>query len=195
MLNFKPSAIVEGFLYFYNMETEKIWNEYSDELLGFLITRTGDKDLAQDLLHETFIKVHLKLETLYDKANLRSWIYRICTNNLMDHYRKNAKAVSVENFSMDDAENTHSPEHCLLPLIEELPEIYKNALMLSEIKGLKQAKVAEILKISHTAAKSRIQRGKKLLQEGFMNCCDYTLNDKGMLTGEGKSEEECKVCN
>lgn len=177
------------------MGTEKIWNEYSDELLGFLIIRTGDKDLAEDLLHETFIKVHLKLKSLRDKANLRSWLYRICTNILMDHYRKSAVPISAEITNNEETEATHSPEHCLLPLIEELPEIYKNALMLSEIRGFKQAKVAETLQISLTAAKSRIQRGKRMLQEGFMDCCDYSLNDKGLLTGEGKSEEDCKVCN
>lgn len=176
------------------METEKIWNEYSAELLGFLITRTGNRDLAQDLLHETFIKVHLKLGSLRDDTNLRAWLYRICSNILMDHYRENKTPVTPEINNSDDPDTTHSPGHCLLPLIEKLPEIYRTALLLSEIKGLKQAKVAEILKISVSGAKSRIQRGKKMLQEGFMDCCDYTLNEKGMLTGEDRSEEDCKVC-
>lgn len=178
------------------METEEIWKKYSDELLGFLITRTGDKDLAEDLLHETFIKVHLKLGSLRKETNIRSWLYSICSNVLMDHFRvKSPMAGSEVNAENDnDENNTHSPGHCLLPLIEKLPDIYKNALILSEIKGLKQARVAEILNISVSGAKSRIQRGKKMLQEGFMECCDYTLNEKGMLRGEDRSEEECKVC-
>ncbi len=176
------------------MDTEKIWKEYSQELKGFLIARTGNKDLAEDLLHETFIKVHLKSESLRDEVNLRSWLFRICSNILMDHYRKNKMEVSTEINIDNEKEDDHSPEHCLLPLIKNLPEIYRNALILSEIKGLKQAKVAEILKISVSGAKSRIQRGKKMLQEGFMDCCDYKINEKGLLTGEGRSEEECKVC-
>lgn len=176
------------------METENIWNKYSEELLGFLITRTGDRNLAEDLLHETFIKVHLKSGTLRDHTNLRSWLYKICSNILMDHYRENKTQTSTEINSEEEQDDSHSPKHCLLPLIEKLPEIYRRALLLSEIKGLKQAKVAEILNISVSGAKSRIQRGKKMLQEGFMDCCDYTLNEKGMLTGEDRSEEECKVC-
>ena len=176
------------------METEKVWNQYSEELLGFLIARTGDRILAEDLLHETFIKVHLRLGSLRNQTNLRSWLYRICSNILMDHYRKSSALLSAEMLSNEEEEHSHSPEHCLLPLIEKLPEIYRRALLLSEIKGLKQAKVADILKISVSGAKSRIQRGKRMLQEGFMDCCDYTLNDKGMLTGENRSEEDCKVC-
>ncbi len=176
------------------METEDVWNQYSDELLGFLITRTGDRDLAEDLLHETFIKVHLKIEDLRDQTNLRSWLYRICSNILMDHYRRKSSEILSEMNNPEEQYLSHSPVHCLLPLIEKLPEIYRAALILSEIKGLKQAKVAEVLKISVSGAKSRIQRGKKMLQEGFMGCCNYTLNEKGVLVGENRSEEECKVC-
>ncbi len=186
---------MKAFCIFIFMETEKIWNKYSGELLGFLLGRTGNKDLAEDLLHETFIKVHLKLEGLRDDANLRPWLYRICSNTLMDHYREKSAKISPEGREGEEPESEHSPEHCLLPLIENLPEIYREALLLSEIKGLKQARVAEILKISVSGTKSRIQRGKRLLQDGFIECCDYTLNDKGVLTGEGKSEEECKVCS
>ncbi len=176
------------------MKTENIWNQYSEELLGFLITRTGKKDLAEDLLHETFIKVHLKIENLRDHTNLRPWLYRICSNILMDHYRKKSTQFSTEINTHEEQDSTHSPAHCLLPLIEKLPEIYRSALILSEIKGLKQAKVAEVLNISVSGAKSRIQRGKRILQEGFMECCNYTLNEKGMLVGENMSLEECKVC-
>lgn len=182
-------------MYFYFMETKKIWNQYSDELRGYLIKKTGDKNLAEDILQEAFIKVHLKISELRSSHLLRVWLYRICDNTLTDHYRKQVHPEPVESTVAEEEPDSHSAENCLLPLIEQLPEKYQKALLLSEIKGLKQNRVAEILGITISGAKSRIQRGRKLLQEGFIDCCDYTLNEKGVLVGECKPEKECKVCS
>ena len=68
-------------------------------------------------------------------------------------------------------------------------------MLLSEIKGLKQAEVARTLGISLSGAKSRIQRGRKLLKDGFIACCDYKLNESGYLVGEHKDKKDCKICN
>ncbi len=68
-------------------------------------------------------------------------------------------------------------------------------MLLSEIKGLKQAEVAKILNISLSGAKSRIQRGRNLLKEGFIACCDYQLNESGYLVGEHKDKKDCKICS
>ena len=72
-------------------------------------------------------------------------------------------------------------------------DVLNNTGFTREINGKKQNEVADILHISLSCAKSRIQRGRKLLQEGFMSC-DYKLNDKGLLIGEHKEKENCKVC-
>ena len=82
-----------------------------------------------------------------------------------------------------------------LPHIKNLPPLYKEAVYLTDIKGIKQAAVAAHLGISISGAKSRIQRGRKLIQEGYMDCCNYKLDEKGYLVGEHKDQTECKVCN
>ncbi len=177
------------------METREIWTKFSEELRGYLVKKTGDIAMAEDMLHETFIKVHLNISQLRSGDQVRSWLYRIADNTLIDHYRR--KAVPEPVFSSEENEEaaSHSAEDCLLPLIKKLPEIYRDAVLLSDIKGIKQRKVAEMLGISLSGAKSRIQRGRKLIQEGFVNCCDYTINDKGMLVGDDKTEDECRVCS
>ncbi len=83
----------------------------------------------------------------------------------------------------------------MIPLILNLPKKYKEALLLSEIKGVKQSEVATQLKISLPAAKSRILRGRELLKKGFMDCCNYTLDKDGHLKGEHQDKSDCKVCN
>lgn len=178
------------------MGTKEIWDKYVDELRRFLISKTADKDLSEDILQEVFIKVHLKRSQLKSEKDLRSWLYSIASHSLTDFYRKKTYSTEKSPVKTDTSEEAkgHSAENCLLPLIEELPEMYRKAVILSEIENMKQHQVADILGISVSGAKSRIQRGRKLLQEGYMNCCDYSLNEKGFLVGEPKPEDECKVC-
>ena len=177
------------------METTEIWNKYSEELHGFLLKKTGDNILAEDILHETFIKLHLNISQLRSGDQVRSWVYRIAHNSLIDHYRTkqlNAAAISNEE---EQESSSHSAEDCLLPIIKKLPSKYREAILLSDIKGYKQNKVAEMLGISLSGTKSRIQRARKMIQEGFVNCCDYTINEEGLLEGDGKTEDECRVCS
>ena len=68
-------------------------------------------------------------------------------------------------------------------------------MILSEIKGMKQTEIAKKLNISISGAKSRVQRGRNLLKQGFIDCCDYKLNTEGQLVGEHKNKKDCKVCN
>ena len=67
-------------------------------------------------------------------------------------------------------------------------------MFLASIKGKKQAEISDQLKISLAATKSRILRGKELLKHGFMECCNYTLDEHGHLKGEHQNIEDCKVC-
>lgn len=176
------------------METKEIWDKYSAELLGYLLKRTGDNVLAEDLLHETFIKVHLNISDLKSGEKLRYWLYRIGDNILADHYRRHKLILPGGASEENEEKPAHSAEDCLLPIIKKLPKKYRDAVLLGDIRGLKQSEVAKLLGISLSGAKSRIQRGRKLIQQGYVNCCDYKLNDKGLLVGNTKTEEECRVC-
>jgi len=67
-------------------------------------------------------------------------------------------------------------------------------LFLSDIKGMKQSDVAKLLNQNLPTTKSQIQRARKLITKGFMDCCGFILNDKGHLVGEIQEKENCKVC-
>ena len=75
-----------------------------------------------------------------------------------------------------------------------MPKKYRDPLFLSDIKGIKQKDIAIQLKLPLPTIKSRIQRARKLIVKGYMECCDYKLNEQGYLVGEIKDKEECKVC-
>lgn len=176
--------------------SEFLWESYSNDLKRYVFSQIKDEDTTNDVLQEIFIKIHLNIATLQKKESVKSWIFTIAHNTLMNFLNKKSVPFAigevVDDFSTE--EEVHSAKSCLLPLIKNLPEKYREPLLLSEIKGKKQAEVAELLGITLSGAKSRIQRGRKLLQQGFMDCCHYKLNEQGFLIGEHQDKADCKMC-
>jgi len=180
------------------METAIIWDEFSELLRRFIYNRVKNSEITNDLLQEVFIKIHLNIHKIKKQESIKSWIYTITNNTINDYFKKQSKRNNLNSEAIEfnnKIATEHSAKDCLLPLINNLPSTYKKALLLSEINGLKQADVAKILNISLSGAKSRIQRGRNLLKEGFIACCDYKLNKAGYLVGEHKEKKDCKVCN
>ncbi|UGU14608.1 sigma-70 family RNA polymerase sigma factor [Sinomicrobium kalidii] len=179
------------------MDTAEVWNRFSEEVTRYIRYRINDPETARDLLQEVFVRVHTNLHRVKHEGRVKSWVFTIARNVITDHYRKgNTPVLLPEEDTIADRETEQqelTEKDCLLPLIHNLPEKYRKAMLLSEIEGRKQAEVARILEISLSGAKSRIQRGRRLLQHGYMDCCDYKLNEDGYLVGEHK--EDCKVCS
>ncbi|MBC9795626.1 RNA polymerase sigma factor SigZ [Sinomicrobium weinanense] len=179
------------------METAEVWKQFSEGVRGYIRNRINDPETVEDLLQEVFAKVHINLHKVQNEARVKAWVYTIARNAVTDHYRKRDHPVLLPKeraiADMEEEKEELTAKDCLLPLIHNLPEAYRRAMLLSEIEGRKQAEVAEILQISLSGAKSRIQRGRRLLQYGYMDCCNYKLNEDGYLVGE--HQEDCKVCN
>ncbi len=179
------------------LTSEMVWNQFSDDLKRYIFSQVKNEEATDDILQEVFLKVHLKLDSLEKKESLKSWLFSIAHNTVMNFFNKKEKPVEPKDLADESVPETdsHSPESCLLPLINHLPEKYREALLQSEIYGKKQAEVSELLHLSLSATKSRIQRGRKLLQQGYMDCCNYKLNAAGFLVGEHQSKADCKMCN
>jgi len=84
---------------------------------------------------------------------------------------------------------------CLQPLIAELPEIYRFALVLSEIEGLPQRKVADHLGVSLSGTKSRVQRGKEKLRERLLECCNIETGQSGIIGYEPRDKNYKCACD
>ncbi len=95
----------------------------------------------------------------------------------------------------DPEPKEHSEQDCLRGIIKSLPKKYRDPLFLSDIKGLKQQEVANQLKLSLPTVKSQIQRARKQIAQGFMDCCGFVMNDQGHLVGEIQDKADCKVCH
>ncbi|MEN8857305.1 MAG: sigma-70 family RNA polymerase sigma factor [Flavobacteriaceae bacterium] len=179
------------------MTTKEVWKLYSDDVKRFIVSKVHETTIAEDILQDTFIKVHTKLHTLNDLTKLKSWIFTIARNSIMDHFKKANKTFEFADFESETTvlENVHTEQDCLQGILQSLPKKYRNPLFLSDIKGLKQAEVANQLNQNLPTTKSQIQRARKLIAQGFMDCCGLVLNEHGNLVGEIQEKEDCKICN
>lgn len=179
------------------MTTKQVWTSYSEELKKFIISKVKNNAFADDILQDTFIKIHTKLDTLKDITKLKSWCFRIAQNSILDHWKSKNKTYEIAGFESKEEirKSQHTEEDCLKGILKNLPKKYRTPLFLSDIKGLKQQEVANELKQTLSTTKSQIQRARKLIAQGFMDCCGFTINEKGNLVGEIKDKEDCKVCN
>lgn len=179
------------------MNTEKIWSEFSLALKKFILSKTKNESITEDILQEVFIKIHLHKNELQKKDRLKSWLFSIANNTTLDYFRKKELVLpALEDSKVIESEkDKHDATDCIVPLILNLPKKYKEILLLTEVKGMKQQQAADQLGLSLTAVKSRVLRGREQLKKGFMDCCDYKLDENGLLKGEHKNIEDCKVCN
>jgi RNA polymerase sigma-70 factor (ECF subfamily) len=178
------------------MTTKQIWTSYSEDLKRFIISKVKDLTITQDILQDTFIKIHTKLHTLKDITKLKSWCFTVARNSILDHWKSVNQTFEIASIEEDTdiSENLHTEQDCLKGILNNLPKKYSTPLFLSDIKGLKQKEVADQLHQSLSTTKSQIQRARKLIAKGFMDCCGFVMNKEGDLVGEIKDREDCKVC-
>ncbi|MDH7605449.1 MAG: RNA polymerase sigma factor SigZ [Melioribacter sp.] len=179
------------------MTTEELYKKFSKKLKLFIGKRVSNQIEINDILHEVFIKIHNNIVTLKNSEKLESWIYQITRNTIIDYYRSNKTEKEVISFEEDNNAVNKGNEEGVLKFIEEnphkriakglkefidqLPGIYKEAIKLIEYEGLTQRQMAERLEISLSNAKSRVQRGRKILKELLMQCCHFDFDKYGTI--------------
>ncbi len=161
-----------------SMSTERIWDLLSAKLRSFLLQRVSDEQVAEDLLQETFLRIHKRLDGINDKQRIAAWVFQIARNLVVDHYRSKARVAAA---MADDLEARTDEEGNLNELVMEwipemiaqLPDAYREAVELYELKGIPQQQIADQLGISLSGAKSRVQRGRAKLKSLLFECCSF----------------------
>lgn len=166
---------------------EQVWNEYRSRLHRFILTRISDPVAAEDLVQEILVKAYSHLDQLREREKLLPWMYQATRNAIVDYYRRRRptekidESLAIENPARDDAAERELAG-CVLPFIQQLPAAYRRAVVLAEIEGVTQQEVALRQGISLSGAKSRVQRGRQMLKDMFLECCKIERDRRGTLT-------------
>ena len=143
---------------------------------------------AEDIVHDVLVRVYERRGELQNPGKLRAWLYQITRNALIDHYRAHDR-VRFEAVTEDlpqpsedlDWRTDADLAKCLRPFLDALPDRYREALVLAEVEGLPQKEVGDRLGLSLSGAKSRIQRGRKMMADSLLGCCDFELDQRGWV--------------
>ncbi|MFN0037146.1 MAG: sigma-70 family RNA polymerase sigma factor [Saprospiraceae bacterium] len=179
-------------------DAQSIWTEFHRELKGFIAKAIRNPHDADDILQDTFLKISRNPDKISGAENLRHYLYGIVRNVINDYFRHkktdhNDPQWDSSTLSEDDKNTLNSTiaECCVRPFIGQLPEKYREALLISEFENFSQKELAEKLNISYSGAKSRVQRGKEKLKELLLNCCAYESDRYGNLFSESKKDCNC----
>lgn len=85
----------------YQLDPNKWIDNYADALYGFCIVRVNNQILAEDIVQETFLSAWKARETYNAVATEKNWLYAICKNKIIDHYRKKGTTISTETEESD----------------------------------------------------------------------------------------------
>ncbi len=185
------------------MDSKQIWQDFRQRLQAFIRVRVRTEHDAEDILQDVFVKVHQNISSLKDGNRLEAWLFRLTRNTITDYYRRSRPIESID----DDSPylTTENPDEtdlaikelarCIKPLLQTLPIKYRHALETVSYKGQTQQALADELNLSLSAAKSRVQRGRKLLKAELLSCCEVEYDHLGNVKDFSNKQSSCQPCS
>lgn len=154
-----------------------IYEQYSSLLFGICLRYCKDKEDAEDLLQESFIKIMNNLDMFSCDGSFEGWLKRITLNTCCyDYYTKKKKDYKNISFEPDfqfDNEDTNILDKLkaddILKLVQELPYGYRTVFNMHVIDGFKHKDIAEMLGIEESTSRSQYLQARLLLQKKIKN--------------------------
>jgi len=162
--------LVAGCLRLDRRYQEELYQKYTKKMYGICLGYTADRDAAQDMLQEGFMKVFSRLKSFEGEGSLEGWVRKVITNTAIDHFRKNARLnrlidqnVEVSNTPTDELLGMITFEELLI-FLKKLPEGARTIFNLYTVEGYSHKEIALKLEISEGTSKSQLNRARNLLQ-------------------------------
>jgi RNA polymerase sigma factor (sigma-70 family) len=151
-----------------------LYKQYSRLMMTVCLRYTNNKNEAEDVMQEGFVKVFSKLDQWENKGPLGGWIRSIMVNTALSHYRKHRKVSYTED--VDQLTNVDNAEAGvvsamsaaeLLVLIGSMPPGYKMVFNLFAIEGYGHKEIADMLEISENTSKTQFLKARAWLQKAL----------------------------
>jgi len=156
---------------------------YQDKLYHMAFRMLGNRQEAEDVTQEAFLRVYRNLDRFDEGQKFSTWIYRIATNLCIDRLRKRKQTFSLDAESTEHEgldgyavipSDDRTPESEMLltetqrivrEAIETLPAKYKSVMVLRYLLDLSLQEIGEVLDMPVTTVKTRVHRGREFLRK------------------------------
>jgi RNA polymerase sigma-70 factor, ECF subfamily len=172
------------------LDINEIYDCYYRDIYHFALYFTNNKQEAEDITQETFIKIMKSIGSLKDPAKLKTWILSIAKNTAMDLHRKRKFVSLFPDWVFEKEKDSFTPEDRLIQKGEwnelqnamlKLKHQYRTVVILRGLKELSIKETAEILGCSETKVRVDYHRALQLLKKQIL------LNDEGWELKDGQS--------
>ncbi len=149
------------------------YQRFAPKMYGVALRFARDKDEANDMLQEGFVKVFSKLQYYRGEGSLEGWIRRTIVNTAINIYKRNLKHLSSQDLDtvmIFEKNNEASPieqmsARELLGQINQLPVGYRTVFNLYVVDGYSHKEIADLLDITENTSKSQLSRARAYLQK------------------------------
>ncbi len=160
---------------------KELVNRYKDKLVNFLYRFTGNRESAEDISQEAFLKLYKNKDRYIEISKFSTWFYTIAINEAKTNYRREKKhaAVSINDFYRDEHEDyqiksgdriadeitdSEIESAIIQKAINSLGKDHREVIILRDIDGFEYEEISEILKIPTGTVRSRINRARESLK-------------------------------
>jgi RNA polymerase sigma-70 factor (ECF subfamily) len=151
---------------------------YQARVYSMALNFTRNREVADDLAQEVFLKTYLALPKFRFHSEFGTWLYRIAVNHIKDYLRRKGRAKEVplddvreianageeETLVREKERSAEARRGLVLKVLQALPEKYRVILTLRDIQGMPYDQIASVLKISPGTVDSRLHRARKMLR-------------------------------
>lgn len=153
------------------------YDQFSRKMYGVALRYARDRDEANDILQEGFIKIFNNLSSFRSEGSLEGWVRRTIVNTAINYYKKNLKHVHQADFEMamifEESDVVSIVDQLsaedLLRKIQEMPDGYRTVFNLNVIEGYTHKEIGDMLNISENTSKSQLARARAFMQKRLEN--------------------------
>lgn len=158
-----------------------IYDHFSPKIYKFIYFRVGHKEIAEDVLSDTFIKGWQKITHVTSPAALSAWLYQIAKNNIIDYYRIKKETIALEDVQdfledeinpVDDT-NLNIEQKKILDVMKELPQEQQDVIKYKFFEDLSNEEIAYVLGKTEGAIRviqhRAVSKLKELLNKKYGN--------------------------
>ncbi|MEG1838331.1 MAG: sigma-70 family RNA polymerase sigma factor [Bacteroidaceae bacterium] len=165
-----------------NIARRELYELYAGQMLSICCRYVGDRELAQDLLHDGFLKIYRSFDKFAyrGEGSLRAWMSRVMVNISLEYLRK--REVVNGTIALDELSDTMVdesveelsivPQSVLMKFIEELPQGYRTVFNLFVLDEKSHKEIAELLGINEKSSASQLFRAKSVLAKKIKDYLD-----------------------
>ncbi|HDX9631187.1 TPA: sigma-70 family RNA polymerase sigma factor [Bacillus cereus] len=157
---------------------DEIMNKYGQEVLQLVYSYVNNKEVAEDVTQDIFVKCYKSLHTYKGNSNLKTWLWRIAINQCKDYIKSwyNKKVIVTEDeftyvgSQKESAEQTviqNTEDRELASAVMNLPIKYREVIYLFYYEELSIKEIAIVIEVKENTIKTRLKKAKELLKKGL----------------------------